>query len=85
MSNQDNTNDIEQKVITIVADQLGLEKEKVTPESSFVDDLEADSMDIAELVMALEDNFSIKIPEQEEGGIRTVKSAIDYIKNYKSK
>lgn len=71
---------VEEKVTSIIVDQLGVEKDKVKPESSFVDNLGADSMDIVELVMAFEDNFSIKVPEQEEGNIRTVQDAIDFIK-----
>ncbi|MYE07312.1 MAG: acyl carrier protein [Oligoflexia bacterium] len=71
---------IEEKVTALIVDQLGVEKDKVKPESSFVDDLGADSMDIVELVMAFEDNFSIQIPDQEEGNIRTVQDAIDFIK-----
>lgn len=72
---------IEEKVTSIIVDQLGVKKEDVKPESSFVDDLGADSMDIVELVMAFEDNFSIQIPDQEEESIRTVQDAIDFIKN----
>ena len=76
---------IEEKVTSLIVDQLGVEKDKVKPESSFVDDLGADSMDVVELVMAFEDNFSIQIPDQEEGNIRTVQDAIDFIKkNQKS-
>ena len=71
---------IEEKVTSIIVDQLGVEKDKVKPESSFVDDLGADSMDIVELVMAFEDNFSVQVPDQEEGNIRTVQDAIDFIK-----
>lgn len=72
---------IEEKVTSIIVDQLGVKKEDIKPESSFVDDLGADSMDIVELVMAFEDNFSIQIPDQEEESIRTVQDAIDFIKN----
>lgn len=71
---------IEEKVTSIIVEQLGVEKDKVKPEASFTDDLGADSMDIVELVMAFEENFSIEIPDQEEGNIRTVQDAIDYIK-----
>ncbi len=71
---------IEEKVTSIIVEQLGVEKDKVKPESSFTDDLGADSMDIVELVMAFEENFSIEIPDQEEENIRTVQDAIDYIK-----
>ena len=72
---------VEEKVASIIVDQLGVKKEDIKPESSFVDDLGADSMDIVELVMAFEDNFSIQIPDQEEESIRTVQDAIDFIKN----
>ena len=72
---------IEEKVTSIIVDQLGVKKEDIKPESSFVDDLGADSMDIVELVMAFEDNFSIQIPDQEEENIRTVQDAIDFINN----
>lgn len=72
---------VEEKVTSIIVDQLGVKKEDVKPESSFVDNLGADSMDIVELVMAFEDNFSIQIPDQEEESIRTVQDAIDFIKN----
>ena len=76
--------DIKEKVISIIVDQLGVEKETVKPESAFVDDLGADSMDIVELVMAFEDNFSMQVPDQEAENIKTVQNAIDYIsKNYK--
>ena len=71
---------IEEKVADIIVDQLGVDKEKVKPETDFIKDLGADSMDIVELVMAFEDNFSIKVPDQEEENIRTVQDAIDFIK-----
>ena len=76
--------DIKEKVTSIIVDQLGVEKDKVKPDSAFVDDLGADSMDIVELVMAFEDNFSMQVPDQEAENIKTVQDAIDYIsKNYK--
>ena len=71
---------VEEKVTSIIVDQLGVDKDKVKPEAEFIKDLGADSMDIVELVMAFEDNFSIQVPDQEEENIRTVQSAIDYIK-----
>jgi len=77
--------DIKEKVTSIIVDQLGVERENVKPESSFVDDLGADSMDIVELVMAFEDNFSLQVPDQEAENIKTVQNAIDYInRHYKS-
>ena len=76
---------IEEKVSSIIVEQLGVDKEKVKPEAVFVDDLGADSMDIVELVMAFEETFSLSIPDQEAENIRTVQDAIDYInKNQKS-
>ena len=71
---------IEEKVASIIVDQLGVDKEKVRPEADFIKDLGADSMDVVELVMAFEDNFSIQVPDQEEESIRTVQDAIDFIK-----
>jgi acyl carrier protein len=76
--------DITDKVISIVGDQLDVPKEEITRESSFVDDLKADSLDIVELVMALEDEFEVKIPDEHYDKIKTVGNAIDYI-NGKSK
>lgn len=73
---------IEEKVISVIADQLGIEKDKVKPESSFTNDLKADSMDTVEMIMAFEDGFSIKIPDQDAEKILTVQDAIDYIKEH---
>lgn len=70
---------VEEKVIEIVSEQLGVPKEEVTRESSFVDDLKADSLDVVELVMEFEDEFSITIPDDDYEKIRTVGDAIDYI------
>lgn len=70
---------VEEKVIDIVSEQLGVPKEEVTRESSFVDDLKADSLDVVELVMEFEDEFSITIPDDDYEKIRTVGDAIDYI------
>ncbi len=70
---------IEEKVIGIVSDQLDVPKEEISRESSFVDDLKADSLDIVELVMALEDEFDVKIPDEDYDKIKTVGNAITYI------
>ncbi len=70
---------VEEKVFGIVSDQLDAPKEDVTRESSFVDDLKADSLDIVELVMALEDEFDIKIPDEDYDKIKTVGDVINYI------
>ena len=71
--------EIEQKVKKIVIDQLGVDESKLTLESSFIDDLGADSLDTVELVMAFEEEFSIEIPDQVAEKITTVKEAIQNI------
>ena len=71
---------VEDRVKKIIAEQLGLEEEDVTPESSFVDDLGADSLDTVELVMAFEEEFGIEIPDEDAEKILTVQNAIDFIK-----
>ncbi len=71
--------DIFDKVKEIVVDQLEVEPEKVTPEASFANDLEADSLDTVELVMALEEAFDIEIPDEAAEQIDTVGKAVDYI------
>ncbi|HET8731972.1 MAG: acpP [Moraxellaceae bacterium] len=70
---------IEERVKKIVAEQLGVKLEDVTSEASFVDDLGADSLDTVELVMALEEEFELEIPDEEAEKISTVQNAIDYI------
>jgi len=71
-------NEMQQKVVNIIANQLGVEKDLVTLDANVVDDLGADSLDVVELVMALEDEFSIEIPDEEAEKITTVQLAIDY-------
>lgn len=68
-----------EKVKKIVADQLGVEAETIKPESSFAEDLGADSLDTVELVMALEEEFDIEIPDDAAEKIATVQAAVDYI------
>lgn len=70
---------VEEKVINIVSEQLDTPKEDISGGSSFVDDLKADSLDIVELVMALEDEFDIKIPDEDYDKIKTVGDVINYI------
>jgi acyl carrier protein len=68
-----------EKVKQIIAEQLGVDENEVTPSASFVDDLGADSLDQVELVMALEEAFDVEIPDEDAEKIRTVQDAIDYI------
>ena len=75
---------IEQRVRKIVAEQLGVNEADVKNESSFVNDLGADSLDTVELVMALEEEFECEIPDEEAEKITTVQGAIDYIKAHVS-
>jgi acyl carrier protein len=74
---------IADKVIGIVANQLDVEKEKIKPETSFINDLGADSLDIVELVMEFEEAFDMSIPDEDAEKIRTVGDAINYIKEHK--
>ena len=74
--------EIESKVKTIIAEELGVEESKVVPEASFNDDLGADSLDTVELVMMLEEQFSIEIPDEEAQKIVTVGDAINFIKEH---
>src|SRR3972149_11979460 len=71
--------EIQDKVFNIVSEQMGINKAEITRETSFVNDLNADSLDIVELVMEFEDNFEMSIPDEEAEKIRTVGQAIDYI------
>ncbi|MEE8335803.1 MAG: acyl carrier protein [Candidatus Neomarinimicrobiota bacterium] len=71
------------KVKEVIIDKLGVEEDKVIPEASFVDDLGADSLDTVELIMQLEEEFSIEIPDEDAEKMTTVKSTIDYIDAHK--
>jgi acyl carrier protein len=75
--------DVAGKVKEIIVEQLGVTPEQVTPEASFIEDLGADSLDTVELVMALEEEFDIQIPDEEAEKITTVQQAVDYIVNKK--
>ena len=77
--------DIEQRVKKIVAEQLGVNEADIKLESSFVEDLGADSLDTVELVMALEEEFECEIPDEEAEKITNVQQAIDYVKGHVSK
>lgn len=70
---------LNEKVKSIIAEQLGVKAEEVTPEASFIDDLGADSLDTVELVMALEEEFNIEIPDEDAEKMTKVSDAIKYI------
>jgi len=71
---------VEEKVIKIIAEKLNVSEDQVKPEASFVDDLGADSLDLVELVMAMEEEFGMEISDEEAEKLRTVKDVLDYVK-----
>jgi len=71
---------VEERIKKIIAEQLGVEEDDVVPEAKFVEDLGADSLDTVELVMALEEEFEIEIPDEDAEKIQTVASAVEFIK-----
>jgi acyl carrier protein len=71
-----------EKVKTIVADQLGIDASEISMESSFIDDLGADSLDIVELIMALEEEFDIEFPDEDAEKISSVGDVVEYIKSH---
>lgn len=73
---------VEEKVKKIVAEKLSVEPDEVIPEASFVDDLGADSLDLVELIMAMEEEFDIEISDEEAEKLQTVQDAIKYIKKH---
>ena len=75
---------IEERVAKMVAEQLGVKEEEVKSESSFVEDLGADSLDTVELIMALEEEFDTEIPDEEAENIQTVGAAIEYVESQKA-
>jgi acyl carrier protein len=74
---------IEAKVKSIIAEQLGVGEDEIKPESSFIEDLGADSLDIVELVMAMEEEFEVEIPDEEAENIKSVGDAINYVNTHK--
>ena len=74
---------VEAKVKSIIAEQLGVGEDEIKAESAFIEDLGADSLDIVELVMAMEEEFEVEIPDEEAENIKTVGDAINYVNTHK--
>ena len=72
---------LEERVANIIVEQLGATREEIVPEASFIDDLGADSLDIVELVMAMEETFDIEIPDDDAEKIQTIGDAVSYLKD----
>jgi acyl carrier protein len=72
---------LEERVIEIIIEQLDVTREECVPEASFIDDLGADSLDLVELIMEMEENFGVQISDDELGKIRTIQDVIDYLKS----
>jgi acyl carrier protein len=81
----DSIEEIEKKVKQIIADELGVEESEVTPNARFIDDLGADSLDTVELVMRLEEEFGIEIPDESAEKIKSVRDALNFIEEHKKK
>ena len=77
------TGNVETKVKGIIAEQLGVAEDEIKTTSSFIEDLGADSLDIVELVMAMEEEFEVEIPDEEAENIKTVQDAVNYITTHK--
>ena len=74
---------VEAKVKSIIAEQLGVGEDEIKPASAFIEDLGADSLDIVELVIAMEEEFEVEIPDEEAENIKTVQDAVNYITTHK--
>jgi acyl carrier protein len=74
---------MEEKIIEIISEQLGIEKEDITPESNFVDDLDCDSLDLVDLIMKFEDEFGVKIADEDTAKLATVGDAVTFIEEMK--
>ncbi len=77
--------DVQEKIVEIISSQLSVPKEKVVPQASFTDDLGADSLDLVELVMAMEEEFGMEIADEDAEKLQTVQDTIDYVKQHLDK
>jgi acyl carrier protein len=77
------TGNVEQKIRGIIAEQLGVAEDEIKSTSSFIEDLGADSLDIVELVMAMEEEFEVEIPDEEAENIKTVQDAMNFVNTHK--
>ena len=75
---------VAEKMIDIIVEQLSVDKEKVVPKASFIDDLGADSLDQVELIMAMEEEFDVEIPDEDAEKIKTVQDAIAYVEQHQA-
>ena len=78
------SDNIESQVIDIIVEQLGVDREKVTPEAKFIDDLGADSLDTVELVMTFEEKFSLEVPDEDAEKLKSVTDVVKYIEEHKA-
>ncbi len=77
------SDNIESQVIDVIVEQLGVDREKVTPDAKFIDDLGADSLDTVELVMTFEEKFSVEVPDEDAEKLKSVSDVVAYIKAHK--
>ena len=75
---------IESQVIDVIVEQLGVDREKVTPDAKFIDDLGADSLDTVELVMTFEEKFSVEVPDEDAEKLKSVADVVAYIESHKA-
>ena len=73
-----------EKVKAILAEQFDVEEDKITPETSLIDDLDADSLDVVDLLMSIDDEFEVEVPDEEVENIKTVDDLVKYIENHKA-
>ena len=78
------SDNIESQVIDVIVEQLGVDREKVTPDAKFIDDLGADSLDTVELVMTFEEKFSLEVPDEDAEKLRSVADVVKYIEEHKA-